>query len=223
MTNAHRFCDTQPTTSFALLRIQLMMPGNASVAFTPNFPSSDAKALSLFLSHSFRFSGLPPPLPWVVAPPPLESNASTRTLIAIPMAIKTEVIVMPCSLNSILIFLANEVFCPTLSKSSLVVGESTLKEIDAFLPDFQVVIQRFSPILDVFSNAIIMVWVVPDLEKLTLFPLDAFFQLNLFLHLYWTLAPCLSPKAHAKDVPTSHPVDGQTVRWGPPCFLLHFS
>ena len=31
-----------------------MMPVNASAAFTPNQPSSDAKALSLFLIHSFR-------------------------------------------------------------------------------------------------------------------------------------------------------------------------
>ena len=69
-TRAHRFCDTQPTTSFALLRIQLiippMIPGRASAAFIPNFPSSDAKALSLFLTHSFKpFSSLgggsPPP------------------------------------------------------------------------------------------------------------------------------------------------------------------
>ena len=56
-TRAHRFCDTQPTTSAALLRIQLilppMIPGRASAAFTPNFPSSNAKALSLFLIHSF--------------------------------------------------------------------------------------------------------------------------------------------------------------------------
>ena len=57
-TRAHRFCDTQPTTSFALLRIQLiippMIPGNASAAFTPNFPNRDASALSLFLTHSFN-------------------------------------------------------------------------------------------------------------------------------------------------------------------------
>ena len=62
-TTAHKFCNTQPTTSFALWRIQLMIapmiPGKASAAFTPNFPSSDAKALSLFLSHSFKpFSSL---------------------------------------------------------------------------------------------------------------------------------------------------------------------
>ena len=62
-TRAHRFCDTQTTTSLALLRIQLiippMIPGRASAAFTPNFPSSDAKALSFDLTHSFKpFSSL---------------------------------------------------------------------------------------------------------------------------------------------------------------------
>ena len=77
-TRAHRFCDTQPTTSFALLRIQLIIPpiipGRASAAFIPNFPSSDAKALSLFLLHPFKpFSSLgggssPPDA--VVAPHP---------------------------------------------------------------------------------------------------------------------------------------------------------
>ena len=57
-TRAHRFCDTQPTTSFALLRIQLiippMIPDRASAAFIPNFPNRDAKALSFDLTHSFR-------------------------------------------------------------------------------------------------------------------------------------------------------------------------
>ena len=43
-----------------------MIPGNASAALILNFPSSDAKALSLFLTHSFKpFSSLeegsPPP------------------------------------------------------------------------------------------------------------------------------------------------------------------
>ena len=69
-TRAHRFCDTRLTMSFALLRIQLiippMIPGRASAAFTPNFPNRDAKALSFDLTHSFRpFSSLgggsPPP------------------------------------------------------------------------------------------------------------------------------------------------------------------
>ena len=57
-TRAHKFCDTQPTTSLALLRIQLtvppMIPGNASAALIPNQPNRDAKALSLFLIHSFK-------------------------------------------------------------------------------------------------------------------------------------------------------------------------
>ena len=62
-TRAHTFCDTHPTTSFALLRIQLiippMIPGRASAAFIHNFPSSDGKALSFDLTHSFKpFSSL---------------------------------------------------------------------------------------------------------------------------------------------------------------------
>ena len=69
-TRAHRFCDIQPTTSLALLSVQLiippMIPDRASAAFMPNFPSSDAKALSLDRIHSFKpFSSLgggsPPP------------------------------------------------------------------------------------------------------------------------------------------------------------------
>ena len=52
---AHRFWDTQCTTSEALLRIQLritpMTPGNASAAFTPNLPSY--LIISLRLSVSF--------------------------------------------------------------------------------------------------------------------------------------------------------------------------
>ena len=76
-TRAHKFCNTQPTTSLALLRIQLifppMIPGNASGAFIPNFPNRDASALSLFLTHSFKpFSSLgggsPPPPDAMAAP-----------------------------------------------------------------------------------------------------------------------------------------------------------
>ena len=79
-TRAHKFCDTQPTTSLALLRIQHiippMIPGRASAALIPNWPNSDAKALSFDLTHSFRpFSSLgggpdaaapppPPPTAW---------------------------------------------------------------------------------------------------------------------------------------------------------------
>ena len=90
-TRAHKFCDTQPTTSFTLLRIQLtipqIIPGRASAAIIPNQPNSDAKALSLFLIHSFKpFSSLgggsPPDA--AAAPPPPGNNASTSTLMAIP-------------------------------------------------------------------------------------------------------------------------------------------
>ena len=57
-TRAHTFCDTQPTTSFALLRIQLIIPpiipDRASAALIPNRPNRDARALSLFLIHPFK-------------------------------------------------------------------------------------------------------------------------------------------------------------------------
>ena len=85
-----------------------MIPGRASAAFTPNFPSSDDKALSLFLIHSFKpfsslggggNSGAPPP----------GNNASTSTPIAIPIAVSMEAIVIPCSLNRVRIFSPNEV------------------------------------------------------------------------------------------------------------------
>ena len=70
MTNAHTFCDIQPNASAALFRTQLritpMITGIASATYTPNLSSSLAKALSLFLTHSFAPSsslggGLPPP------------------------------------------------------------------------------------------------------------------------------------------------------------------
>ena len=86
-----------------------MIPGNASAASMPNLPSSDAKALSLFLIYSFRpvsslGGGLPPP-DAEVPPPPSGINASMSTLIALSM----EAIVIPCSLNRVRIFSPNEV------------------------------------------------------------------------------------------------------------------
>ena len=80
---AHRFWDTQPTTSAALLRIQLriaaMILGNASAAFMLNLPSRDDKALSLFQIHSFKpFSSLGGGLSPPTVPPPPGSNASPK-------------------------------------------------------------------------------------------------------------------------------------------------
>ena len=114
-TRAHRFCDTQPTTSFTLLRIQLIIPpmilGRASAALILNRPHSDAKVLSLFLIHSFKpFSSLggdsPPD---ATAPPPPGNNAATSTPMAIQIAMSMEAIVIPCSLNRVQIFSAKEV------------------------------------------------------------------------------------------------------------------
>ena len=61
-TRAHKFCDTQPTMSFALLRIQLiippMIPGRASAALIPNRPNRDAQALSFDLTILLNLSHL---------------------------------------------------------------------------------------------------------------------------------------------------------------------
>ena len=88
-------------------------PSRASAAFIPNFPNRDASTLSLFLTHSFKpFSSLgggsPHHLDAMVAPPP-GNNASTSTPMAIPIAVSIEAIVIPCSLNRVLIFSPNEV------------------------------------------------------------------------------------------------------------------
>ena len=84
-----------------------MIPGRASAALIPNFPSSDAKASSFDLTHSFRsFSSLGGGPPDAAAPPP--GNASTSTPMAIPIAVSMEAIVIPCSLNNVVIFSPNE-------------------------------------------------------------------------------------------------------------------
>ena len=101
-----------------------MIPGRVSAALIPNRPNRDASALSLFLIHSFRpFSSLgggsPPPADVAAAPPPPGNNASTSTLMAIPIAMSMEAIVIPCSLNRVLIFSSNEV---SLSKALAIVS-----------------------------------------------------------------------------------------------------
>ena len=103
----------------ALLRIQLMIPpmipGRASAALILNQPDRDDSALSLFLIHSFKaassLGGVSPPD--AMAPPPPGNNASTSTPMAIPIAVSMEAIVIPCSLNRIRIFSANEVSLST--------------------------------------------------------------------------------------------------------------
>ena len=87
-----------------------MIPGNASVAFIPNFPNRDASALSLFLIHPFKpFSSLGGGSPDAVVAPLPGNNASTSTPMAIPIAVSIEAVVIPCSLNRVWIFSPNEV------------------------------------------------------------------------------------------------------------------
>ena len=88
-----------------------MIPGNASAALIPNRPNRDANALSLFLIHSFSLAS---PLgggstPDAAAPPPPGNNPSMSTLMAIPIAVSMEAIVIPCSPNRVWIFSPNEV------------------------------------------------------------------------------------------------------------------
>ena len=88
-----------------------MIPGRASAALILNQPNSDVKALSIDLIHSARpassLGGSPPD---ATAPtPPLGDNASTSTLMAIPIAMSMEAIIIPCSLNRVQIFSAKEV------------------------------------------------------------------------------------------------------------------
>ena len=90
------------------------MPGIASAPLIPNQPNSDAKALSLFLIHSFGPAsslkgGSPPPPNAVATPPPPGNNASMSTPMAIPIAVSMEAIVIPCSLNRVQIFSPKEV------------------------------------------------------------------------------------------------------------------
>ena len=107
-----------------------MIPGRASAALIPNQPNSDAKALSLFLIHSFRpfstLGGGSPPSPDVTAPPLPSNNASTSTQMAILIALSIEAIIIPCSLNSVRIFSANEV---SLSNTLAIVSLASSLEL----------------------------------------------------------------------------------------------
>ena len=94
-TTAHKFCDTQPTTSFALLRIQLIIP--PMIYYRP------------FKPFSSLGGGSPPPPDAVAAPLPPGNNASTSTPMAIPISMCMETIVIPSSLNRVWIFSPNEV------------------------------------------------------------------------------------------------------------------
>ena len=96
-----------------------MIPGNASAALIPYRPSSDAKALSLFLIHSFRpFSSLGGGGD-SASPPPPGNNVSTSTPMAIPIAVSMEAIAIPCSLNRVHMFSANEM---SLSNTLVIVS-----------------------------------------------------------------------------------------------------
>ena len=63
--------------------------------------------------YSSLGGGSPPP-DAMAAPALPGNNASTSTLMAIPIAMSMKAIIIPCSLNRVLIFSPNEVSYPTL-------------------------------------------------------------------------------------------------------------
>ena len=167
------------------------MPGNASAALIPNRPNSYAKALSLFLIHSFKpFSSLgggSPPPDATAAPP--GDNASTSTLMAIPIAVSMEAIIIPCSLNRVWIFSANEV---SLSDTFAIVSLKLV--IWFFSLPLRILIDscltfkssfRSSILLgDVFFHCIIVFSrIFSEFLKLSTLFCDVFFQLKLSCHL----------------------------------------
>ena len=112
MISAHKLLDSQPITSFALLRIhqsiEPIIPGSDANALSANLPDNCDRAFNLFFIHSLA----PTFLSLVVIPcdigvdvlgPP--SRASIRTPRVIPKAVKIEMMVIPYSLKRVLIVL----------------------------------------------------------------------------------------------------------------------
>ena len=122
------------------------MPGNTSVAVTPNLNSSHANAFSLFQHFN--------------------QNTNIHSI-----SCEYGSYHKACSLNSILISLANEMsLSSTLVimslKASDLVHKSTFEEIYVFLPDFQVIIQLDDLTPDFLSSVIIVFWTVWDYHSI---------------------------------------------------------
>ena len=106
---AHKLLDSHPITSFALFKIhesiEPMIAGKDANDLSANLPSSCNRVFNLSFIHSLAplpFLSPPLVLPVVVVivdtvgPP---TRASIRTPLAIPTAVKTDTIVIPCSLK----------------------------------------------------------------------------------------------------------------------------
>ena len=100
--SAHKFCDNQPTTSFALFKIhesrEPIIPGRAANALCANLPDNCDKVFSLFFIHSLA----PPPFlsPPLVLPDVLVKTVgppnkdSIKNPIALPTAVNKDTIVI---------------------------------------------------------------------------------------------------------------------------------
>ena len=113
MAKAHKFSGSQVAVSPNVTRNQEkilpMLSGRAAAALPANLPRARPRACTCLLTHSFKplFSGglgagagaFPPPL----------VSASTRVEIAIPMAVRIDAMVIPCSRNRVRMRSANVV------------------------------------------------------------------------------------------------------------------
>ena len=114
---AHKIIRSHPITSFAQFKIhesiEPTIAGKDANALSANLPSSHNRAFNLFLIHSLAPSPFPSPSvvpPDVVVVVTLEppSRASTRTPMAIPIAVNIDTIVIPCSFTKCPYFFIQE-------------------------------------------------------------------------------------------------------------------
>ena len=116
-TKAHRFSANQPTVLLRRLRshdrMLPMIPGSAAAAFPASWASIRPRACRFFFAHSLRpalsagGAGVGATGATAALPP---VRASTRVEIAIPIAVKIDAIVTPCSRNRVLTRSARVVF-----------------------------------------------------------------------------------------------------------------
>ena len=108
--NTYVYSAANPTTFFNIFNTQLtilpIMVGSMAKAFDANFPSNLARAVRFFFTHRFTVFGSLEggfPLP---EPPPIPKAfliINIIVLIVIPVAVKTAIIVIPCSRNRVFI------------------------------------------------------------------------------------------------------------------------
>ena len=105
MANAHKFSASQVAVFPNVLKsqetIQPMIPGRAAAALTAKLARARPRACRCFFAHSFKplLSGGLGAGTGALPPPPV--SASTSVEIAMPMAVRIDAMVIPCSRNRV--------------------------------------------------------------------------------------------------------------------------